>query len=165
MTDKIYLANGLGFSSATRCAVVDIKARLEKAGLQVFEPFFESKDLGEKIVELQRREKNVDMLKKKLADINKIIGHRNAQAIDAASVVVAVLDGGLELDSGVAAEIGYAAGRGKKILGYRTDFRCGGENPGATINIQVEFFLKQYGGAIFTDLDVIIEALKRHPRD
>ncbi len=162
MNSKIYLANGLGFSSITSPCLESIKARLEKEGYHVYEPFSESKDLGEKVAELQRRDKNVDMhmLKKNLAEINGTIGQRNARAIDAASVVVAILDGGLELDSGVAAEIGYATALGKVVYGYRTDFRAGGENLGAVINLQVEFFIKMNGGEIFNGLDALAEALR-----
>jgi len=44
------------------------------------------------------------------------------KAIDAADMVVAVLDGA-DADSGVSYEVGYAAARGKRVVGLRTDFR------------------------------------------
>ena len=159
----IYLANGLGFSALARGALDGIKQRLEAEGFSVFEPFEEGKELGEKISALLETEKNIDTLKEDLAKINHEIGRRNASAIDKASIVLAILDGGLDLDSGVAAEIGYGAGKGKKVFGYRTDFRSAGENPGATINLQVEFFVKQSGGNILSDIDALVKALSSPP--
>ena len=43
-------------------------------------------------------------------------------ALDNCSVVVAILDGP-DADSGTSFEIGYARGRGKRVIGVRTDFR------------------------------------------
>lgn len=160
MMNDIYLANGLGFSSITRDAVAGIKLQLENAGFRVYEPFSNSVDLGRKITCLLREERDFDVLKRKLEKINQEIGKRNVDAIDDARAIVAILDGGLDVDSGVAAEIGYGAGRGKKIVGYRTDLRCGGENPGSAINIQVEYFIKKTGGDIVDDLDAIVILLQ-----
>ncbi|HME54189.1 MAG TPA: nucleoside 2-deoxyribosyltransferase [Candidatus Lokiarchaeia archaeon] len=158
--DEIYLASGLGFSATTRDAIARIKLQLENAGFQVFEPFVDSEDLGEEISRLLREERDFDILKKRLGEINQEIGKRNADAIDEARAIVAVLDGGLDVDSGVAAEIGYGAGRGKKIVGLRTDFRCGGENPGSAVNLQVEYFIKKSGGVIVCDLDALVIVLE-----
>jgi nucleoside 2-deoxyribosyltransferase len=44
-------------------------------------------------------------------------------AIDAADAVVALLDGA-DADSGTCVEIGYARGKGKRVIGVRTDFRA-----------------------------------------
>ena len=43
-------------------------------------------------------------------------------ALDNCKVVVAVLDGP-DADSGTSVEMGYARGRGKRVIGVRTDFR------------------------------------------
>ena len=43
-------------------------------------------------------------------------------SIDRCDLVLAVLDGA-DADSGVCYEVGYAAARGKRVLGLRTDFR------------------------------------------
>ena len=61
--------------------------------------------------------------------------------------VVAVLDGA-DVDSGTAAEIGYAFARGKLIVGYRGDFRLSADNEGGIVNLQVEYFIRQSGGTI-----------------
>ena len=157
--NDIYLANGLGFSAMTRDAIAGIKQQLENAGFRVYEPFEGSDDLGGEITRLLREERDFEALKIRLEKINQEIGKRNADAIDDARAIVAVLDGGLDVDSGVAAEIGYGAGRGKKIVGLRTDIRCGGENPGSAINIQVEYFITRSGGVIVDDLDALVIAL------
>jgi nucleoside 2-deoxyribosyltransferase len=43
-------------------------------------------------------------------------------ALDNCDVVVAILDGP-DADSGTRFEMGYARGRGKRVIGVRTDFR------------------------------------------
>jgi nucleoside 2-deoxyribosyltransferase len=43
-------------------------------------------------------------------------------ALDNCEVVVAILDGP-DADSGTSFEMGYARGRGKRVIGVRTDFR------------------------------------------
>lgn len=45
-------------------------------------------------------------------------------ALEWCDAVVAVLDGS-DADSGTCIEMGYACGRGKRIIGVRTDFRSG----------------------------------------
>ena len=157
---RIYLANGLGFSSLASPAVAAIVARLEREGIEVFEPFVASKDLGAEITRLQNTEKNLDVLKKKLRAISDEIGRRNADAIERSTDVIAILDGGFDVDSGVAAEIGYAAGKGKRVIGLRTDFRPGGDNPGVTVNLQIEHFINTSGGSIVSDIDDVLLLLK-----
>lgn len=46
------------------------------------------------------------------------------QHLDEADVVLAILDGA-DPDSGTAWEVGYAYARGKKVIGWRTDWRPG----------------------------------------
>lgn len=68
-------------------------------------------------------------------------------------IVTANLDG-VDVDSGTASEIGYAAGRGIPIFGYRTDFRLAGDNIGSLVNLQVESFITGNGrGHITSDLE------------
>jgi nucleoside 2-deoxyribosyltransferase len=52
-------------------------------------------------------------------------------ALDHCEVVVAILDGS-DTDSGTSFEMGYARGRGKKVIGVRTDFR-GSEDHGVNL--------------------------------
>ncbi|HJJ36108.1 MAG TPA: nucleoside 2-deoxyribosyltransferase, partial [Methanocorpusculum sp.] len=51
-----------------------------------------------------------------------LIYRENLAALQAADIVVAVIDGA-DADSGTAWEMGYAAAKGKRILALRTDFR------------------------------------------
>jgi nucleoside 2-deoxyribosyltransferase len=48
-------------------------------------------------------------------------------ALDSCDVVVAILDGP-DADSGTSFETGYARGRGKRVVGVRTDFRGSGDH-------------------------------------
>jgi nucleoside 2-deoxyribosyltransferase len=94
--------------------------------------------------------------------LDREIGATNRAAIDAAHGVVAVLDG-VDVDSGTAAEIGYAFARGKLIVGYRGDFRLSADNEGSTVNLQVEYFIRESGGTIverYEDLAPALASLK-----
>jgi nucleoside 2-deoxyribosyltransferase len=84
-------------------------------------------------------------------------GRRNAEAIDGCELLVAFLDG-QEVDSGTAAEVGYAAARGLRCFGLRTDLRQSGE-PGVAINLQVEWFIVGSGGFVAGSLDQLVGAL------
>jgi len=94
--------------------------------------------------------------------LNREIGATNLAAIDGARGVVAVLDG-VDVDSGTAAEIGYAFARGKLIVGYRGDFRLSADNEGGIVNLQVEYFIRESGGTIvdrYEDLAACLEPLR-----
>ncbi len=98
--------------------------------------------------------------------LNREIGATNRAAIDRADGVVAVLDG-TDVDSGTAAEIGYAFARGKLIVGYRGDFRLSADNEGSAVNLQVEFFIRESGGAIvsrYEDLEMCLRPLRARRR-
>ena len=72
--------------------------------------------------------------------------------------MVAVLDGP-DVDSGTAAEIGFASALGKPIVGYRSDLRLSGDNEGTTVNLQVEYFVRKTGGTIVLYLNSLREQL------
>ena len=98
--------------------------------------------------------------------LNRRMGATNRAAIDDAHGVVAILDG-TDVDSGTAAEIGYAFARGKLIVGYRGDFRLSADNEGSTVNLQVEFFIHESGGAIvsrYEDLEPCLRPLRATQR-
>lgn len=79
------------------------------------------------------------------ADLDAVCA-RNVELIDAADGVLAVLDG-TDVDSGTAAEIGYAVARRVPVVGVRLDLRTTGD-PGSTVNGQVEHFVTRSGGAL-----------------
>ena len=88
------------------------------------------------------------------------IGRRNAEAIRTCTLLAAHLDG-QEVDSGTAAEIGFAYALGKWIAGLRTDVRQTGENEAAVVNLQVRHFIDASGGTLVTnldDLEAVVEA-------
>jgi nucleoside 2-deoxyribosyltransferase len=85
------------------------------------------------------------------------IGRRNKAAIQRSSLLAAYLDG-QEPDAGTVAEVGFAAGLGLPCFGLRTDLRESGE-PGVSVNLQVESFIVESGGAIVTSLDELVAAL------
>jgi predicted anti-sigma-YlaC factor YlaD len=85
------------------------------------------------------------------------LGGRNAAAIRSCELLVALLDG-QEIDSGTAAELGYAAALGLRCYGLRTDLRRHGE-PEMHVNLQVEQFVVASGGAIVTSVDDLLAAL------
>ena len=91
--------------------------------------------------------------------LNTIIGSNNSKAIRESDGLFAILDG-VDVDSGTASEIGYAAALGKPIVGYRGDFRLSADNEGGTVNIQVQYFIEMHGGKLIQELSNLPEALQ-----
>ena len=87
---------------------------------------------------------------------NVTAGAKNEALIRACDAVLAVLDG-VDVDSGVAAEVGFAAALGKTVIGWRSDFRLAGDNAQSVVNLQVEHFLT---GPVETDLATAITRLR-----
>jgi nucleoside 2-deoxyribosyltransferase len=90
-------------------------------------------------------------------DFALAIGARNAEAIRGCTLLAAHLDG-QEVDSGTAAEIGFAAALDVRCFGLRTDLRQSGE-PGVSVNLQVEHFIVASGGSVCTSLAQLVERL------
>jgi nucleoside 2-deoxyribosyltransferase len=152
---RAYLAGPLGFSEVGRKYKDSILIpALEKAGLIVVDPW--------KLPDPKRIEKAMSLpLNERVPawrELNSDIGRNNADAIASCDLVVAVLDG-TDVDSGTAAEVGYAFAKGKRIVGYRGDFRLSADNEGAVVNLQVEYFIRASGGDIFRNLDSLVRAV------
>ena len=62
------------------------------------------------------------------------------------------------MDSGTAAEIGYAS-RAVPVVGLRTDSRRTGDNEGVTVNLQVEYFIRRSGGSVHHHLEAAVAEL------
>ena len=138
---KIYVASPLGFSVPTRMYYEsELLPRIAGAGFEALDPW--ALPAGASF------DDPVDPM---------VIGNKNERMIQAAAGVLAVLDGP-DVDSGTASEIGYAAALGKPVVGYRTDLRQSGED-GATVNLQVEYFVRVTGGSITSSLDAALELL------
>jgi nucleoside 2-deoxyribosyltransferase len=91
--------------------------------------------------------------------LNREIGEANRQAIERADGLLAVLDGP-SVGGGIGAEIGFAYAQGKRIVGYRGDFRRSGDNEGTIVGLQVEYFIQASGGAIVTALEQLSDVLR-----
>lgn len=154
---KVYLASPLGFTEIGRKYYYEhLIPFLEKRGFSVLDPWTSTP--ANKIRQVQGMEygkKKRDAWKQ----LNSEIGDNNRNAIDQCDCILAVLDG-TDVDSGVAAEIGYGFGAGKKIIGYRGDFRLSADNEGATVNLQVEYFIEKSGGRIADNIDDAVSLLK-----
>lgn len=96
---KIYFAGPL-FSGAEQAWNAEVTAALRAAGHEVFLP--------------QEQEKGMSASRIFAVDV---------AGMDWADVLVAIMDGGLDPDSGTAWECGYAYGK-KPVVAVRTDFRA-----------------------------------------
>ena len=139
---RVYAASPYGFSESTKDFMKDrFYTAITKAGCLVLNPWRHTLPPN-------------PLLRKLMA-----LGKSNAADIDRADGVVAALDGP-DVDSGTAAEIGYAASKGKWIIGYRGDFRKTGDNPKVTVNLQVQYFITMNGGQMVTTLEQVTAALR-----
>jgi nucleoside 2-deoxyribosyltransferase len=155
---KIYMASPLGFSEAgdffyQRILIPEIK----RLGCKPIDPWTLTS-----MAKIDRVKKMPYGVRRRAAwrRLNVEIGGNNRAGIDRADLVLAVLDG-VDVDSGTAAEIGYAFAKGKPILGYRGDFRLSADNEGSTVNLQVEYFIRQSGGDIVASIKELGPALAK----
>jgi nucleoside 2-deoxyribosyltransferase len=159
---RIYLAGPLGFSEAGRLFQRVLTERLSKR-YKIIDPFkLTKKSKIEAILKLPTLDEQRDAWRQ----LNPQIGKGNQEAIDSCDAVLANLDG-QDVDSGTAAEIGYAFAKGKPIVGYRGDLRLSSDNVGLTVNLQVEFFIRESGGEIVmlaSDIPVALSRLLKKKR-
>ncbi len=113
---KIFLAAPI-FSLAEREFNSKLAGELRKKGYEVFL----AQELG--------------VLDSSDNDIKRKLFKEDLKALNESDIVVAVLDG-MEVDSGVTFELGYAYAKGKKIVGVRTDHRC--FSPYEEVNLMIE---------------------------
>jgi nucleoside 2-deoxyribosyltransferase len=157
-TMKVYVASPLGFSEVGRLFYNDkLLPLLKGSGCEVLDPWTLTPESEIKPVQNMPYGPARKIAWQKL---NAVIGANNESAIRRADMVFAVLDG-VDVDSGTAAEIGCGFALGKKILGYRGDFRLAADNDGAVVNLQVEYFIRASGGDIVTSLDAVPDAIKK----
>jgi nucleoside 2-deoxyribosyltransferase len=155
-TTRIYMASPLGFSQAGRHFYEGVLVPFVRClGFEVLDPWGSTD--REKLAAV-RALPDPPARRQAWRALNREIGAGNRAAIDAARAVVAVLDG-VDVDSGTAAEIGYAFARGKLIVGYRGDVRLSADNEGATVNLQVEYFIRESGGTIVDRYEELASAL------
>ena len=148
----VYVASPLGFADSSRDYLGRVLAALREHGLECLDPWDDADGKIEaELVRADAVESRADRVAA-LAAVDEAIGWRNMEMLERARGVFAVLDG-VDVDSGTASEIGFAAARGLPVVGLRTDWRRTGDNDGATVNLQVEFFIRVNGGQVFRDLD------------
>jgi nucleoside 2-deoxyribosyltransferase len=155
---KIYTAGPLGFSEAGRAFHENIiLPTLRGCGHEPLDPWTLTPQAKiDAVKALPYGSEKRDAWRK----LNVEMGGNNRAAIDRCDMVFVVLDG-TDVDSGSAAEVGYAFAKGKPILGYRGDFRLSADNEGSTVNLQVEYFIRQSGGDIITQIADLEKSLKK----
>jgi nucleoside 2-deoxyribosyltransferase len=152
----LYLAGPLGFSEAGQLFHNQrLIPALQQRGFELLDPW-QLSDTPQLQAALALSDLNQQ--RQTLARLNTDIGRINVEAIDRCDWLVANLDG-VDVDSGTAAEIGYAFAKGKRIYGYRGDFRLSCDNLGSTVNLQVEYFICRSGGDISTQLNQLLATL------
>jgi nucleoside 2-deoxyribosyltransferase len=155
---KIYIASPYGFSEAGRMFLYEkLIPAIEECGLTCIDPW---KLTPENLIVDVLNITDPVIKKTGWAELNKIIAGNNSKAIGLSDGMLAVLDG-TDVDSGTAAEIGFAAALNKKICGYRGDFRMSGDNEGSVVNLQVEYFILNSGGNIVFNLIDLKTEIKR----
>jgi nucleoside 2-deoxyribosyltransferase len=159
---KIYLAGPLGFSEAGRFYQDTVLLpALGRTGHQILNPWkLTDQHKIDAILAMPYGPARRDAWR----HLNVEIGGNNRTAIEQSDAVFAILDG-VDVDSGTAAEIGYAFARGKPILGYRGDLRLAADNEGASVNLQVEYFIRQSGGDIVTSLAEALALIESWGKD
>ncbi len=145
-TYKVYLASPLGFTEEGRRYIKEvlIPEVLRLDGVEVIDPWNALPSMDAKII--------ISFARGLEHEQTMRYGMENFKSIDAADAVLACLNG-TDVDSGTSVEIGYATKAGKLVIGYRTDYRLGGESIGSGINLQVEAAIEKSGGRVFNCLD------------
>lgn len=155
---KAYLASPLGFAESTRDFMSVFENEIARCGYEVVNPWhLADPHLFESAAAIE----NVELRRQTLHDVNMKVAAQNERAIRDCHVVVAVLDG-VDVDSGTASEIGFAYALGKRIYGYRGDFRSTGDNEGSIVNLQVEYWIENSGGSIVTSLAALGQRLAKN---
>ena len=147
---KVYLASPLGFSPEQKPYLERIKARLRQLGYEVFDPW------AQPFSQAIRKASEIEDYHERIKAFTRLaqeIGVVNENAIRECDVLLGVLDGP-DVDSGTAAEIGFAVGSGRRCFGLRTDWRDSGEF-GLPLNLQVLHFIEKSGGRLFRSIEDI----------
>jgi nucleoside 2-deoxyribosyltransferase len=160
---KVYRASPLGFAESTRAFMPTIEKTITDSGYIVVNPW---RLLGANYFDAASGVENPRQRKIEFHKLNMGIAAGNEKAIRECHMIVAVLDG-LDVDSGTSSEIGFAYVLGKRVYGYRSDFRRSGDNEGSIINLQVEYWIENSGGCIVTNLEELhlelVEVARLYP--
>lgn len=155
----VYLAGPLGFSEPGRYYHQRLlKPAITALGVEVLDPWPEAEAIFGQVALIDDSEDPIALL----AGANRAVGRSNSGMIERCSAVLAILDGA-DVDSGTAAEIGFAAALHRPVVGLRTDIRLSGDNRAAVVNLQVQFFIEASGGLVVTSLQEALDALRQLP--
>jgi len=150
----VYLASPLGFSAPGQLWYEQVLVPAVRArGLAVLDPWSGAHQLEAAVAMPPGRDRE-----RALRVASREIAGANFAMIRASSGVLAVIDG-TDVDSGTAAEMGYALAHDKPVFGLRTDVRKSGDHELTTVNLQVEECVFASGGIIDTNLDALLDAL------
>jgi nucleoside 2-deoxyribosyltransferase len=139
---SIYLASPLGFTPYGALYDRELVKLVTKLGCVALDPWTSPE--GTELGRLVTHGANTTLLH----EANIRAGAANLAMIRSCDAILACLDG-TNVDDGTASEIGFGAGIGRVVAGYRTDLRVSGDNQGTPINLQVAYFISDSGGAIF----------------
>jgi nucleoside 2-deoxyribosyltransferase len=152
---SIYVASPLGFTDAgRRYSNAVLLPAVRNAGFEPLDPW----DVDAEIQAVFELDRNDPARDRRLGPTNRLVGQRNAEMIRGADGMLAILDGS-DVDSGTAAEIGYAAALRRPVIGLRSDLRVSGDNEATLVNLQVEWFILESGGHLATTLEQALAAL------
>lgn len=149
---SIYLASPLGFVPYGARYARELVDLVTAKHARALDPWDTPE--GERLAQLVTGGAPLD----ELAAANREVAAANQAMLRACDGVLACLDG-TTIDDGTASEIGYAAGIGRIITGFRSDLRQSGDNLGTPINLQVAYFIEVSGGAIFKTADSALDYL------
>jgi nucleoside 2-deoxyribosyltransferase len=152
---RIYVASPLGFTEAGRMYNDSVLLpAVREAGFEPLDPW----DVDTEILHVFGLPRDDPERKLRLAQTNRTVGKRNAELIRSAAGMLAILDGD-DVDSGPAAELGYACALARPVVGLRADLRNSGDNEATLVNLQVEWFILESGGYLATNLDAALTEL------
>ncbi len=158
MNNDLYIASPLGFSEVGNLFMHEkLFPLINGLGYGIIDPW--TLTPRKDIQKVMKMPYGIER-KNAWAKLNVVIGRNNVKGIDKSRGLIAVLDG-VDVDSGTAAEIGYAVAQNKPILAYRGDFRLSADNEGAIVNLQVAYFIRISGGKIVTSLEDIKKYLPK----
>lgn len=156
---SVYIASPLGFSEATARYYNDVLlAAVREAGIEPLDPWADP--IAPREFAAAEALPAGDERTAAFRTVNRRLGEANAAMITRADGMLAVLDG-IDVDSGTAAEIGFASANEKPIVGLRLDMRQTGDNEGAVVNLQVEYFIAAANGKIVRSLPEAVELIAR----
>jgi nucleoside 2-deoxyribosyltransferase len=156
---RVYVASPLGFAESTRAYGSAVSEALRDAGFEPLDPWEGSEGQFAEAFAAAEEARGPEERQRELERIDLAIGRHNHDLLQQADAVLAVLDG-TDVDSGTAAEVGFAAACRLPVVGLRSDKRQAGENDGCSVNLQVEYFVRLNGGAITSSLEEAVGQLR-----